>query len=216
MSPLVVGPFCAFEELTVKVSQESTILVKRNRYSVPTRLIGERVQVRLWEMRLEVRHSGQLVLEGERLLGAYRHRIDYRHIIDSLMRKAGAFERYRHREDLFPGLVWRSAFDALQVGLGQRKGEVEYLRLLHLAAKTLEGEVGAALEAILESGRLPYVDLVKDLMGSEMAITIPELKPTEVNLGEYDFLTPEVLRGGLMSAMEVSESVHGDRYLEAI
>jgi hypothetical protein len=193
MSPLVARPFCPFEEWTVKVSQESTILVKRNRYSVPTRLIGERVQVRLWEMRLEVRHSGKLVLEGERLLGADRHRIDYRHIIDALMRKTGAFERYRHREDLFPGLVWRSAFDALQAGLGDRKGEVEYLRLLHLAAKTIEGEVGAALEAILEAGKLPEVALVKDLMGAEMAITIPELKQATVNLGEYDFLTPALM-----------------------
>jgi len=194
MSPLVARPFSAFEELTVRVSQESTILVKRNLYSVPTRLIGERVQIRLWEMRLEARHSGQLVLEGERLQGVNRHRIDYRHIIDSLMRKTGAFERYRHREDLFPGLVWRSAFDVLQAGLGQRKGEVEYLRLLHLAAKTLEGEVGAALEVILEAGRLPDADLARELMGSEMAITIPELKQAEVDLGEYDFLTPGVLR----------------------
>jgi len=193
MSPLVARPFCPFEELTVRVNQESTILVKTNRYSVPTRLIGERVQVRLWEMQMEVRHSGQLVLEGERLLGANRHRIDYRHIIDSLMRKTGAFARYRHREDLFPGLVWRSAFDALQAGLGDRKGEVEYLRLLHLAAKTLEGEVGAALEAILEAGQLPEVALVKDLMGAEMAITIPELKQATVNLGEYDILTPALM-----------------------
>ena len=193
MSPLVARPFCPFEELTVRVNQESTILVKTNRYSVPTRLIGERVQVRLWEMQMEVRHSGQLVLEGERLLGANRHRIDYRHIIDSLMRKAGAFARYRHREDLFPGLVWRSALDALQAGLGDRKGEVEYLRLLHLSAKTLEGEVGAALEAILEAGKLPEVALVKDLMGAEMAITIPELKQATVNLGDYDFLTPALM-----------------------
>ncbi len=193
MSPLVASPFCVFEELTVKVSQESTILVKRNRYSVPTRLIGERVQVRLWEMRLEVRHSGQLVLEGERLLGANLHRIDYRHIIDSLMRKTGAFERYRHREDLFPGLAWRSAFDVLQAGLGDRKGEVEYLRLLHLAAKTIEGEVSAALEMILEAGKLPEVALVKDLMGAEMVIAIPELKQATVNLGDYDFLTPALM-----------------------
>jgi len=71
---------------------------------------------------------------------------------------------------------------------------VEYLRLLHLAAKTLEGEVGAALEVILEAGRLPDADLARELMGSEMAITIPELKQAEVDLGEYDFLTPGVLR----------------------
>ena len=53
--------------------------------------------------------------------------------------------------------------------------------------------MGAALEAILESGKLPEADLVKDLMGSEMAITIPELKQAEVNLGDYDFLTPALM-----------------------
>lgn len=194
MRPLSAAPFLEFEELTARVSQESTILARKNRYSMPTRLIGELVKVRLYEMRLEVRHAGRLVLETERLIGEGRHRIDYRHIIGSLMRKPGAFERYRHREDLFPGLIWRQAFDALQVGLGNRKGEVEYLRLLHLSARTLESEVQTALEAILEAGRLPEAALVKDLMDCEKPVQIPELKAPEVNLGEYDMFSPELMK----------------------
>lgn len=193
MQPLTAAPFKVFDELTVRVSQESTILVRKNLYSVPSRLIGERLQVRLSEMRMEVRHAGRLVLETGRLIGESRHRIDYRHIIGSMMRKPGAFERYRHRDDLFPGLTWRKAYDALQTGLGNRKGEVEYLRLLHLSANTLESEVHAALEVILEAGRLPEAVLVKELMGSEKAIQIPELLVPTVDLGEYDVFTKELL-----------------------
>jgi len=194
MRPLSAAPFLEFEELTARVSQESTILARKNRYSMPSRLIGELVKVRLYELRLEVRHAGRLVLETERLIGEGRHRIDYRHIIGSLMRKPGAFERYRHREDLFPGLIWRQAYDALQVGLGNRKGEVEYLRLLHLSARTLESEVQTALEAILEAGRLPEAALVKDLMDCEKPVQIPELKAPEVDLGEYDMFSPELMK----------------------
>lgn len=194
MRPLACAPFKEFEELIVRVSQESTILVRKNLYSVPSRLIGERLQVRLSEMRMEARHAGRVVLETDRLIGESRHRIDYRHIIGSLMRKPGAFERYRHREDLFPGLTWRKAFDALQIGLGNRKGEVEYLRLLHLAANTLESEVHAALEVILEAGRLPEAALVKELLASDKPVQIPELMVPNVDLSEYDVFTKELLR----------------------
>jgi transposase InsO family protein len=193
MRPLAAAPFKDFDELTVKVSQESTILVRRNLYSVPSRLIGERLHVRLSEMRMEVRHAGIIVLETDRVIGESRHRIDYRHIIGPLMRKTGAFERYRHREDLFPGLTWRMAYDALQKGLGNRKGEVEYLRLLHLSAHTLESEVHAALEVILEAGRLQEATLVKDLMGCEKPVKIPDLLVPNVDLSEYDVFTKELM-----------------------
>lgn len=193
MLPFTAAPFHEFEELTARVSQESTILVRKNLYSVPSRMIGERLAVRIFEMRIEVRHAGKIVLETERLIGESRHRIDYRHVIGSLMRKPGAFERYRHREDLFPGLTWRKAYDTLQAGLGNRKGEVEYLRLLHLSARTLESEVHAALEVILEAGGLPLSDLVKELMGSEKPVQIPGLSAPVVNLGEYDVFTKELL-----------------------
>ncbi len=66
-------------------------MVKRNTYSVPPRLIGEQVRVRLFELRVEVWHSGKRVLEMPRLLGKNHHHIDYRHVIDSLLRKPGAF-----------------------------------------------------------------------------------------------------------------------------
>jgi len=69
-----------------------------------------------------------------RLCGESGHRIDYRHVIWSLVRKPGAFAAYRYREDLFPSLVFRRAYDALRERRGDR-ADVEYVRVLHLAAR---------------------------------------------------------------------------------
>ena len=41
----------------------------------------------------------------------YQARIDFRHIIAWLVRKPGAFRGYVHREELFPSLVYRQAYD---------------------------------------------------------------------------------------------------------
>ena len=46
-------------------------------------------------------------LACERLVGRNLHRIDYRHVIWSLVRKPGAFARYVYREEMFPSLVFR-------------------------------------------------------------------------------------------------------------
>ena len=83
------------------------------------------------------------VLRGER-----DHRVDYRHVIWSLVRKPGAFARYRFREDLFPTMTFRLAYDALRLYRGQR-ADVEYVRVLHLAASTMESQVEAALDELL-------------------------------------------------------------------
>ncbi len=81
------------------MSAGSTIRVRHCAYSVPSRLIGEILQVLVFEDRLEVHFAGELQLACERLRGRHRHRIDYRHVIWSLVRKPGAFARYVYREE---------------------------------------------------------------------------------------------------------------------
>ena len=100
---------------------------------------------------VEVRYGGQLLCTMPRLRGAADHRIDYRHIIGSLVRKPGAFARYRFREELFPSLTFRAAYDALGRTHGER-ADVEYVRLLHLAATTSERQVEVTLRARLDAG----------------------------------------------------------------
>ena len=142
-----------FRRERVRVSVFSTLRVANNVYSVASRLIGEWVDIRLYAERIEVHFAGERVAEMDRLRGRGHAAIDYRHLIWSLIRKPGAFARYRYREALFPSLVFRQTYDALEGRHGAR-ADVEYMRILHLAASTGESAVEGVLAALLESGEL--------------------------------------------------------------
>lgn len=185
MRPLCVERLAEYREVEVRVSSWSTINVKRNAYSVPSRLIGEKVRVRIYDDRLEVLHGGVAQLTMDRLHGEGGHRINYRHIIFSLVQKPGAFARYRFREELFPTMAFRQAYDALCEGLSRWKADVEYLRILQISAQTMESEVECALELILENRELPVSDRVKALVAPDRP-EVPEMAELEVDLGEYD------------------------------
>ncbi len=132
----------------VRVDSGSLIYVDRNTYSVPSRLIGEQVEVRLTMDRLEVWYGQRKMVEMPRLRGRRKHRVDYRHIIDWLVRKPGAFENYRYREELFPTSRFRMVFDVLEEQCGLRAHK-EYLRILEMAAKVSEDGVDQALRVLL-------------------------------------------------------------------
>jgi hypothetical protein len=195
MRPLSVERLREYDELEAVVTSWSTIRIKQNTYSVPSRLIGEPLRVHLFEERLEVYYGGTHQLSIERLRGRNGHRINYRHVIDSLVRKPGAFARYRYREELFPTLAFRRAYDALVEALGDGwKADVEYLRVLHLAARGLESDVETALELLLAESTVPLADLVRPLVESTTP-EVPELAVPIVDLAAYDGLfAPELLQ----------------------
>ncbi len=185
-----------YSEEKVRVKQGSTIRVKNNTYSVPSRLKDEMVRVRVYDDRLEVYYGDIHQLTVERLLGEGKHKVDYRHIIWSLVRKPGAFERYRYREALFPTLAFRHAYDVLADNLAStRRADIEYLRVLHLAASTMECEVEAALSLLLEQGVVPLADRVKSLVVSEQP-EIPSFEPLTPDLEMYDSLLGELAQAG--------------------
>jgi hypothetical protein len=155
---------------------------------VPSRLKGEWVRVRIYEDRLEVRYAGELQLSCERLLGRNQHRIDYRHVIWSLVRKPGGFARYVYREEMFPQPVFRAAYDAIQAAQPGIQGDVTYVRILHLAASTLEADVAAALAQLQAAGTPITVDAVKALIAPPSSVAVPALAPPPVDLAEYDAL----------------------------
>ncbi len=175
-------------EKRVTVTSWSTIRVLHNTYSVPSRLIGEEVLVRVFDDRLEVEYKGVAQLTVERLTGRHGHRIDYRHFIWSLVQKPGAFERYRYRDELFPSVVFRRSYDELLARLGNRKADVEYLRLLYLAASTMESEVESALQLLLEAGAGVDARSVRELVQPMTEAVVPSLKPAIVDLAVYDAL----------------------------
>ena len=134
-----------------RVRKWSTIQAAVRTYTVPSRLIGKQVQIRLYAVHLEVYYKGHLVERMERVRGEREVRVDYRHIIGSLVRKPGAFARYRFREQMFLAMTFRLAYDALKRWRGER-ADVEYVRILHLAATTMECMVDSALALLLETG----------------------------------------------------------------
>jgi len=187
MRPLMVSRLPEYREESVMVTSWSTIRVRRNTYSVPSRLIGEMVRVHVDEPRLVVYHGTVRQLEVERLRGAGGHRINYRHVIWSLVQKPGAFARYRYREDLFPSLTFRRAYDALTERFDAWKADIEYLRILHLAASTMESEVEQVLVQLIDAGQCPGADVIKQLVAPE-TIAVPALEIPAVDLTSYDRL----------------------------
>jgi hypothetical protein len=189
MRPLSVKRLPEYRGEKVKVTSYSTIRVARNTYSVPSRLIGEQVQVRVFDDRLEVHYGDKRQAVMARLRGTDKHRIDYRHIIWWLVQKPGAFDRYRYREDLFPTLVFRRAYDTLVAhSPTTRQADIEYLRLLHLAASTMESEVEAALCLLEAEGQPPCAETVKSLVEAPQAPAVVDMEAMEVDLGAYDAL----------------------------
>jgi hypothetical protein len=160
---------------------------------VPSRLIGEWVRVRIFEDRIEVWYAGKEQLACERLRGRNLRRIDYRHVIWSLVRKPGGLARYVYREEMFPSLAFRRAYDAIQTPHHGIKGDLEYLRILHLAASTIEADVDAALTLLLAEGNAITADAVKLLVTTTTRkIDVPDLALTPVDLGAYDVLLADV------------------------
>lgn len=187
MRPIVVSRFPEYREVTVIVTNWSTIRVQRNSYSVPSRLIGARVRVHIHDDRLEIFHGGVLQDTFERLPGRFNHHVDYRHVIGSLLRKPGGFARYRYREDLFPSPVFRRAYDALLERLPEREAVLAYLRILDLAAHDMESTVAAALEAALARREsFTALSIRAQIVPEER--TFPTLALPAVDLGAYDAL----------------------------
>ena len=134
------------------VRRWSTIRVAHRTYSVPAQLMGHTVEARVHPNVVEVRYRDQVVQTMPRLRKEDEHRIDYRHVIGWLVRKPGAFARYRYREDLYPSITFRRAYDALVRTHGER-ADVEYLRILHLAATAGEARVVRRPRGRARSGR---------------------------------------------------------------
>ena len=162
LRPLPPAPMPEYANYQSKVRRWSTIQVAGRSYSAPSRLINKEVQVRLYADWMEVYYKGHLVERMARVHGDGEANVNYRHVIGSLVRKPGAFARYRFREQLFPTMHFRLAYDALKEWRGER-ADVEYVRILHLAAITMEANVDSALSLLLEAGQPSDYAAVKDL-----------------------------------------------------
>ena len=177
----------------MKVGPSSTIRVNNNAYSVDSRLIGETIQARLYMERLEIWYGQKKIDTIPRLLGEGKYKINYRHMIDSLIRKPGAFENYRYHDALFPTSRFRIAYDSLKKRYTQRSAAKQYLSILYLAAKESETSVDNALKIIIDENMAICKEEIQILMQSNK----PDCKATDIyipaiDLTCYDLLLQEV------------------------
>lgn len=186
LRPLPPAPVPNYTTFSCVVRRWSTIRVGKRTYSVPSRLLGHTVEARQHPTIVEVLYHGHVIETMPRLRGEADHRIDYRHIIGSLVRKPGAFARYRYREELFPSLTFRQAYDALSLTHGER-ADVEYVRLLQLAATTSERQVDAILgDCLQESQPFDYASV--QALVSPGPPTVPAIHIPAPDLAQYDAL----------------------------
>ena len=177
------------------VGAGSTISIQGNVYSLHSRLKGEKVEARISGETIEVWYAQKKIETFPRFRGRGHARIDYRHIIDILLRKPGAFNRYRYREGLFPTHYYRLAFDTLS-NLTVRQQSKEYLLLLRLA--TLHGEIRVeqAIKSIIESGEVlssANVEALVLTMGCSIIPIAPYIAAPDLH--QYEVLCAQ---GGLL------------------
>ena len=182
-----------------RVDSGSLIHIHRNTYSVHSRLIGEQVEARLFADRVEIWYADRQVDTRPRLVGRDHSAVHYRHVIDSLVRKPGAFANYAYREDLFPTTRFRLAYDRFCEGRDQRRGAKDYLKILHHAAHNSEVAIDDALRVLLASDMPLSVDAVIALAKTSTdlpAATMVVVEPPD--LKEFDAL------------LTLTEEIHGE------
>ena len=176
-----------YEEWEVRVSNRSFVRVKNVSYSVPARLIGHRVRVHVTEKEVRVYAAGEAVCTLPRAFGQQPAVIDFRHVIQQLVRKPGAFAGYRYRQALFPNAAWCQVYDLWAEQLGSPRADKQYLHLLKLAADHTQSAVETALEPLLRSGASFGLEQVRQRLPLPEGATV-ELAVPVVDLSVYDQL----------------------------
>ena len=184
-----------YNKIDCKVGKFSTITVLKKTYSVHSRLMGSEVIAKVFPDYLEIWYGHRLIERIERLKGSKTHNINYRHIIDSLVRKPGAFENYRYKDDLFPSSIFRVAYDILkELYAGVRSANKQYLKILELAAKENEELVRSALKSLIDNNNPVSFEVVEAMVTSQsQPDTITDVYIADIDLGIYDSLLEEVL-----------------------
>lgn len=177
-----------YKPLELTVGPSSTIHVQHNTYSVHSRLIGEKILVKIFVDHLEVWYAQRKAEHIPRLKGESRYRIDYRHIIDWLVRKPGAFEDYRYKSDMFPSSYFRMAYDYLKSHNSLRANK-EYVTILYAAAQEGEDRADSAIRYLLSREQTISAEAVKHLIAESSKLpAVTDVTVDAISLGAYDEL----------------------------
>ena len=193
LQPLPNFKSANFRVYSAKVSTSSTIKVTTSLYSVPSKLIGACLQVHQYHDHLDCYHGSQFIMRIDRVFGEGKKRrakkIDYRHVIDSLVKKPGAFYNYQHRDALFPTDVYQSIWRILDSKLLALDASKLMIGLLFLAAKKdCQQLLGDHVLSCLNQGEFPCLSELKKQFGDTHPVSVPIIEVTQHTLNQYDNL----------------------------
>lgn len=188
-----------YEEVVVHVTSSGGFTLRKVFYTVPSRLIGHRLRVRLYDDRLEVFVGGTRLTTLPRGRahpdGKYGQVIDYRHVIHSLRRKPMALLGLVYRDRLFPRDAYRRTFDLLREKLPDKKAcrlMVELLALAH--ERGCEAELAEELIADLDVARVPDLDRLRARFAPDPAC-VPQVIVQLASLAAYECLVGTTAMG---------------------
>lgn len=192
LQPLPNARTSDYEEVIVTVTSTSSFTLRKVFYTVPSRLIGHRLRVRLYDDRLD------LFLGGTRLMtlprgrsidhATHAHVVDYRHVIHSLRRKPMALLKLVYRDQLFPREAYRQTFERLLEVCGERAACRQMVELLSLAhERACEAELAGVLAQCLADANLPDLAILRARFAPDPA-ALPEVVVELTALTDYDVL----------------------------
>jgi transcriptional regulator with XRE-family HTH domain len=176
----------AYTPFSLTVSCFSTLNVNKIIYSVPSRLIGHKFDVKQFSNQIELWSHSVKIFTIPRIIGK-KVSINYRHMIEWLVRKPGAFVNYKYHAEMFPTSTFREAYDDL-LAHHPSKSSKEYLNILHLAATHCESEVDQALKTLLDEGKKVSHYLVFEMITRPKQISQIEVHIDAVSPKSYDKL----------------------------
>lgn len=192
LRPLPVRRTADFEEVDARVSKFGVFSAKSVLYSVPSRLAGHRLKVRLHSTHLDAWLGGVKVFECERLhaSAADRHprQIDWRHMLPSLKRKPGAFARWVLRDAMFPRSEYAQAWERISAELPERAACRLMVGLLDLADRAnVVAELAGVLAAVQASDELPDIDVLTERFAPRPS-AMPDVQVVLPSTSVYDEL----------------------------
>jgi hypothetical protein len=190
LAPLPRFAGVTWSESIGTVSRHSLISVQHISYMVPSRLMGHRLNIRVYDDRLEFFTGRQCVFNCPRLHGRNRRRlVNYRLCIDSLIQKPGAFARLSYRDDLHPNQTYARTWERLRERVGEYAACRTYVRLLHLAHRhACEAALGSRLAELLATDDLPDAEAMRITFAVPAPPAIPILHFRTADPAGYDAL----------------------------
>ncbi len=192
LTPLPRRRTADYEEKIVTVTSSGGFILRRVFYTAPSRLIGHRLRVHIYDNRIEcfLGATPMMTLRRGRPVSQSKggHVVDYHHVIHALRKKPMALNNLVYRDQLFPRPAYARAFEALHQDVGDRRAcklTVELLALAH--DRGCEAELSELIDAELDAGRLPDLAFLRERFAPNPA-SVPEIKVAFVALSSYDEL----------------------------